>query len=175
MNNQRLYNAALAFIAIAAVSFGSTSLFAQAASELEATTDTGVPEGFTEQKWTQASGTARVVERENGEDVIRLEAEGLVPDGIYTVWWVNPRIIGMDMGPGGGLPQNTFTADHEGKAEARLTVSSDNDYQMMVIAYHADHRLHGEKPGEMGEETFEHIKGDWPRQEREFTGPRGRR
>ena len=47
-------------------------------------------------------------------------------------------------------------------ALSRLTVHSDNDYAMMVIAYHADHRLYADEPGEMGEVTFEHIKGPWP-------------
>lgn len=131
-------------------------------SDLAPTVDTGVPAGYEAETWRAARGSAEVVEQAEGVDTIILEAEGLVPNGIYTIWWVTPRVIGMDMGPGGGLPQNTFTADHEGNAQARLTVDSDNDYAMMVIAYHADHRVYAEEPGEMGEVTFEHLKGPWP-------------
>jgi hypothetical protein len=146
-------------VTLAALAVGAA--FA-AESDLSAADGSGVPEGYDRQAWMQASGQARVVEQIDGEDVVVLQAEGLVPDGIYTVWWVNERLVGMDMGPGGGLPQNTFTADHEGNAEARLTVDSGHGYEMMVIAYHADHRTHGEHPGEMGEVSFEHLKGAWP-------------
>ena len=120
-------------------------------SELAGTADSGLPPWVEEEDvWVAARGRAEVVEREDGIDTIIVTAQGLVRDGIHTIWWVNPRVIGMDMGPGGGLPQNTFTADHQGKARTRLTVSSDNDYQLMGIAYHAVHRLYGEEPGEMG-------------------------
>lgn len=131
-------------------------------SELAAADMSGTPDGIDADTWMDASGTASVTDRQNGSDVIELTAEGLVPDGIYTIWWVNEATFGMDMGPGGGLPANTFTADHEGNAHARLTVDSDNDYQMMVVAYHADHRTHGDMPGEMGDVTFEHLMGAWP-------------
>lgn len=166
---KKVFSAALTIVAIMVISLGATPLSAKS-SELAATDDTGVPEGFAPETWTRASGTAEVVEQRGSEDTIRLTAEGLVPDSIYTIWWVTPRIIGMDMGPGGGVPQNAFTADHEGRAEARITVPSDNTYRMMVVAYHADHKLHGDEPGEMGDVTFEHIKGDWPRRDAEFSG-----
>jgi len=164
MKRTSLHNAALTAVAFVAFSLGSASLSGetQRSVQLQASDENGVPQGINPRQWSTASGTAQIVAQENGEDVIVLRAEGLVPDGIYTIWWVTPRIIGMDMGPGGGLPQNTFTANHEGRAQARLTVPSDNTYRMMVVAYHADHRLYGEEPGEMGEVTFEHIKGTWP-------------
>jgi hypothetical protein len=122
----------------------------------------GVPAGFTAEQWTAAQGEARVVARENGQDVIEFEASGLVPEGLYTFWWVNRGLIGMDMGPGGGVPENEFTADAEGNAATTIRAPSDNDYQMMVVAYHADDQTHGESPGEMGTETFEHLRGPWP-------------
>lgn len=153
----------IGLVAVTIVGLGGLAIAGQLpSSQLAPTTDTGVPEGFEEEAWLAASASAAVVDQDEGTDIIILTAEELVPDGIYTIWWVNPGVVGMDMGPGGGLPQNTFTADHEGNAEARLTVDSDNDYEMMVVAYHADHRLYAERPGEMGETTFEHVKGAWP-------------
>lgn len=131
-------------------------------SALQAADMSGVPEGFDSETWMAASGTASVIDHQNGSHIIEITADDLVPDGIYTIWWVNEATFGMDMGPGGGLPANTFTADHEGNAATQIAVDSDNDYQMMVIAYHADHRTHGDMPGEMGEVTFEHLMGPWP-------------
>jgi hypothetical protein len=71
------------------------------------------------------------------------------------------------MGPGGGVPDNEFRADSDGNAETTFRVPAANDYQRMVIAYHADDQTHGDEPGEMGEITFEHLSGAWP-------GPAGR-
>jgi hypothetical protein len=131
-------------------------------STLIATDEGGVPPGFTAEQWLAAGGEAEVVAHEDGEAVIEVEASNLVPEGLYTFWWVNERLIGMDMGPGGGVPGNEFRADAEGAATATLRVPADNDYETMVVAYHADDQTHGESPGEMGSETFQHLMGAWP-------------
>lgn len=131
-------------------------------SSLMASDRSGVPDGFTSEQWQAARGEAEVVTQEDGQDVIEFEASDLVPEGLYTIWWVNEGTFGMDMGPGGGLPDNEFTADAEGNATTTIRVPSDNDYQMMVVAYHADDQTHGESPGEMGAVTFEHLTGPWP-------------
>jgi hypothetical protein len=131
-------------------------------STLMATDEGGLPPGFTQEQWLAASGAAEVVAHEDDEAVIEVVASNLVPEGLYTFWWVNERLIGMDMGPGGGLPGNEFTADAEGDASVTIRVPADNDYQMMVVAYHADDQTHGESPGEMGSETFQHLMGAWP-------------
>lgn len=137
-------------------------------SELMAADKSGVPEGMTEEQWMQASGDARVVSTENGQATVELQASGLVPEGLYTIWWVTPQTLGMDMGPGGGTPANEFTADSEGNASTTITVPADNTYGMIVVAYHADDQTHGEVPGEMGEVTFEHLMGAWPGPEGEM-------
>lgn len=131
-------------------------------SSLMAASDSGVPADFTSEQWMAARGEAEVVAQEDGQDLIELEASGLVPEGLYTLWWVNEGTFGTDMGPAGGVPENEFTADAEGNATATVRVPSDNDYQMMVVAYHADDQTHGESPGEMGTETFGHLMGPWP-------------
>lgn len=135
------------------------------AAALEAVTETGVPEGFTEDQWLAAQAEVQFLEPENNNHVIQLTAEGLVPQGIYTIWAVETGLFGMRAHPGGGLPANTFVADRDGEATRVITVEADNPYDRMVIAYHADHRTHGETPGEMGEVTFQHFAGAWPQPE----------
>lgn len=130
-------------------------------SSLSATKDSGVPPGISSQ-WMAARGDAKVVAREGGQDVVEFEARNLVPDGLYTFWWVNKESSGMDMGPGGGAPDNEFRADAKGSATAEITVPSTNDYQTMIVAYHADNRTHGESPGDMGKTTFNHLMGSRP-------------
>lgn len=130
-------------------------------SSLKPTNDTGEPSAVASE-WMAAQGEARVVSREGNQDVIELQARNLVPNGLYTVWWVNKGTVGMDMGPGGGVQGNEFRADASGNATTEIKVPSDNDYEMMVVAYHADDQTHGAKPGEMGETTFNHLMGSWP-------------
>ncbi len=129
---------------------------------LTAADGSGVPDGFTSEQWLSVEGEARVVTQEDGHDVIDFEASGLVPEGLYTFWWVSSGLLGMSMGPGGGVPDNEFAADAEGHAATTIRVPSDNDYQMMVVVYHADGQAHGDSPGEMGTVSFEHLRGAWP-------------
>lgn len=169
----RIFVPGLAAAALAvSFAFAPASLSAQSSNEmktveLKAADKSGTPEGIAKEQWMKASGEARVVSRENNQDRIEIEAEGLVPGGLYTTWWVTPSMLGMDMGPGGGTPGNEFRADDQGKAMTTLNVPSENTYGMMVIAYHADDQTHGDKPGEMGKQTFEQLMGAWP-------GPQGK-
>lgn len=169
MNNITRGPSVLAVMAgLAGLTMASSAVLAQGSMEAEqsvklmAADRSGVPDGFSAEEWTRASGEATVSETADGQAMIELTAENLVPDGVYTVWWVTPRTIGMDMGPGGGTPGNKFTADAEGAATTRITVPQDNTYAMMVVAYHADGQTYGDEPGEMGEVTFEHLMGPWP-------------
>ncbi len=149
------------FLAVGMAVAAPAALAADYTSELTASADEGLPEGHSEEAWLAAEGSATAT-AEGDEHVVTLEAANLVADGLYTVWWVNPGIIGMSMGPGGGVPDNEFRADDEGKAQATLRVPADNDYEMIVVVYHADDQTHGEEPGEMGEITFKHLEGSWP-------------
>ena len=106
-------------------------------SELAASEGAGLPEGRTSEQWLKAQGQATAT-AEGGEHVLEFQASNLVEDGLYTVWWVNPGIIGMEMGPGGSAPENEFRADGEGNAETTLRVPAENDFQMMIVVYHAD-------------------------------------
>jgi hypothetical protein len=130
-------------------------------SSLAATDGSGVPEGHASEDWLAAEGTATAVP-DGDEHEVTLEASNLVPDGLYTFWWVTPGVISTAMGPGGGVPGNDFRAEEDGSAEVTIRVPADNDYGMMVVAYHADDETHGDSPGEMGEVTFQHLEGPWP-------------
>jgi len=77
---------AAAFIGILAL--GQPAHAADYTSELTATADKGVPGGFNEEYWLEASGEARATEVDS-EHVVEVEASNLVPDGLYTFWWVN--------------------------------------------------------------------------------------
>jgi hypothetical protein len=135
----------------------------QDGSMLMATASDGTPQGMTEEDWMTAQGKVSVSEVNPDSYTVTLEASNLVPNGLYTLWWVNQKLVGMDMGPAGGLPDNEFRADSEGNATTTITVPADNDYQMLVAAYHADDQTHGEMPGKMGEITFGHLMGDFPK------------
>lgn len=149
---------AAAFIGLLAI--GQPAHAADYTAELTSSADEGIPPGFQEEYWLEARGEARATE-EDDEHVVEFEASNLVPDGLYTVWWVDPGDE-TEMGPGGGLPDNEFRPDDDGNAEVTLRVPADNDYQRMVVAYHADNQTHGDEPGEMGEVTFTHLAGAWP-------------
>lgn len=127
---------------------------------LLATAMDGLPEDVEEDGWFEASAIAFMDMGDAGTDTITLEAEDLIAEGLYTVWWVNTDPE-MSMGPASG-PEGSFTADEDGFAEFTFEVASDNDYQWLVVAYHADDQTHGESPGEMGVETFSHLIGAFP-------------
>lgn len=164
--NFKLATALSAAIVLGAGSLGPGAHAADFTSTLRATAEEGTPEGIDRNDWLQAQGEARAT-AEGDEHVVEFTGSNLVPDGLYTFWWVNPGVVMTDMGPGGGVPENEFRADADGNAETTIRVPADNDYQRMVIAYHADDQTHGDEPGEMGEITFEHLSGAWP-------GPAGR-
>ena len=134
-------------------------LLAAASGQLNATAGSGTPEDFTEQQWMNANANVTVMDVSADSYTVKIEASGLVPNGLYTAWWVKDQLIGKAMGPAGGTPENEIRADREGNATATVTVPKGNDYDMMGLAYHADNQTHGDKPGKMGETTFRHLMG----------------
>ncbi len=134
------------------------------ASALAATAMDGAPEGQDEEAWLEAAAIAWFDMGSEGTDTVSVLAVNLVPEGLYTMWWVNDMMdpAAMSLGPVGGTPNNEFTADEDGSALVSIEVASDNDYQAFVIAYHADGTTYGEMPGEMGVVTFSHLMGAFP-------------
>jgi len=130
------------------------------ASVIGVTDMDGVPDGM-EQSWYAAHGYATMIMGGGGTDAVTVNLQGLIPDGLYTLWWVNTD-PSMSMGAAGGLPNNEFSADENGAAFVTITVPSDNNYQTLVVAYHADGQTHGDNPGRAGSETFSHLVGAFP-------------
>jgi hypothetical protein len=135
------------------------TLIAAASTQLSATAGSGTPEGFTEQEWKNAQAKVTVTDVSGDTYTVKVEASGLVPNGLYTVWWIKDQLIGKAMGPAGGVPNNELRADEQGNATTTIAIPANNDYDMMGLAYHADNQTHGDKPGKMGETAFRHLMG----------------
>lgn len=157
---KRLFLMVLLFVAFGAV-FAQDDV-AQDDIGLMATTNSGLPEGYTEATWLNATADSQVSAAEDDMYEVTLELTGLVPEGLYTVWAVTERLVGMNVEPAGGLPGNEFSADADGNATHTMAVPADNGYDRLVVAYHADDMTHGDNPGAMGEVTFSHVAGPFP-------------
>ncbi len=131
------------------------------ATVLNVTTEDGVPKGVEAKAWDKAFGIAEMSMGNDGNDTIMVEVSGLVPNGLYTLWWVNMK-PSMTMGPAAKVPDNQFKTDAHGNASVTFKVPSKNDYQTLFVAFHADGKTHGEDPGKMGVETFSQLMGAFP-------------
>lgn len=82
-------------------------------------------------KHPDASGTARI-----NSDGIRIQAQGLKPDSVYTVWFVNMKPNKHETGA--GTPPYMFKTDASGKGtyEAPLSESPFGKWKMLMIVLH---------------------------------------
>lgn len=138
---------------------GMTSL--TKATALTITAEDGIPKGTDLKAWDKAFGVAEMLMGNAGKDTITVKAGGLVPNGLYTIWWVNMKPA-MTMGPLTTPANNTFKADSNGYGTITFEVPSKNDYQVLFVVYHADGKTHGEDPGKMGSESYSHLMGEFP-------------
>jgi hypothetical protein len=78
-----------------------------------------------------ASGTAFL-----GDGKIRIQAEGLRPDGVYTVWFVNMKPKKQEAGAGSA--PYTFRTDGQGKGsyDAALSESPFGKWSMIMVVRH---------------------------------------
>jgi hypothetical protein len=118
--------------------------------------------GFTLGQWLAATakGTYTV---EGGQADVTVEAQRLVPNGVYSVWCsratLRPNFALADA-PCGAADgsQNTFRADAAGNGAFRvkthaLPVSTQETLTVILLAYHSDGKTHGGTPGSFGHET----------------------
>jgi len=131
------------------------------ATALTVTAEDGTPKGVDLAAWDKAFGVAEMTMGTTGSDTILVLTGGLVPNGLYTLWWVNAQ-PSMTMGPLTSGSNNSFNADANGYGTITFSVPSDNKYQMLVIVYHADGQTHGDMPGTMGSQSFSHLSGEFP-------------
>ena len=131
------------------------------ATALTLSAEDGLPKGIVLADWDKAFGVAEMVMGTTGNDTIAIYAGGLVPNGVYTIWWVNMK-PSMSMGPLTKPDNNSFKADTKGYGNLTFTVPSKNDYQAIFVVYHADGKTHGTDPGKMGSESYTHLTGEFP-------------
>lgn len=127
----------------------------------------------TEEEWTAVSGTARVECTESGTEV-SVQMDGLIPNGVYSLWLHRFRYPGFDpaaptrnrkgsgcLGASDGS-ENWWVASVDGTGGLSVTVERgelsmggyasgcllSSTYELQVIgAYHADGRTWGPVPG----------------------------
>lgn len=120
-------------------------------------------------EWLGASGSGNY-SVENGEGHLTIEFEGLVPNGVYTLWHffmangeTTPFIGTFDL-PVGAFDgnQSIFVADADGTAtfdqvfETALQLSGEQLTAGLAVNYHSDGQTYGVLPGEFGENA--HIQ-----------------
>lgn len=130
----------------------------------------GKPLGITLGEWFAAKGQGSYT-CENGEGVLDVTFENLVPNGVYTMWhdffaWppTEPFIGTYDL-PFGARDgsENTFVADTEGGARFKKTIkpclqlSGEQLIAELAIAWHSDGRSYGHEPGEFSTKTHVHL------------------
>lgn len=120
-------------------------------------------------EWLGASGNGRYLVA-NGEARLTIEFEGLVPNGVYTLWHffmangeTTPFIGTFDL-PVGTFDgdQSVFVADADGEAtfdqafETALQLSGEQLTAGLAVNYHSDGQTYGVLPGDFGENA--HIQ-----------------
>ncbi|WP_305985875.1 hypothetical protein [Roseibium sp. MMSF_3544] len=118
---------------------------------------------LTLREWLGASGNGQY-RCENGQGHLTIDFEGLVPDGVYTLWHffmvngaTDPFIGTYDL-PAGAYDgsQSIFTADASGAAvydqtyETCLQLSGEQLSAGLAVNWHSDGKTYGVEPGEFG-------------------------
>lgn len=126
--------------------------------------------GMTLGDWLSAKGTARYSVKD-GHGRLVAEFEGLVPNGVYTMWHFFMSAEGTDpfigtfdlpVGKTDGT-QSVFVADAEGRAVFDQTIapglqlSGEQLAAGLAIAWHSDNETYGAHPGEFGFKTHLHL------------------
>ncbi|MEO0821638.1 MAG: hypothetical protein AAF074_14580 [Pseudomonadota bacterium] len=120
----------------------------------------GAPLGMTLGEWYGATGEGRYT-CEAGEGRLAIDFEGLVPDGIYTLWlyfvaWppTEPFIGTYDLPVGSrDGAQSVFVADAEGTArfdqtfKPCLQMSGEHLAAGLAVNWHSDGKTYGVEPG----------------------------
>ena len=109
----------------------------------------GLPVGQTLGQWLAASGQAVVECTSSGGAEVEMSFRGLKPNGVYTLWQVEPA---ADFGPlGGNGALNSFLADSEGEGEFQVLLGfCPGEVAATVttaLALHFDAKTNGDSPG----------------------------
>lgn len=88
--------------------------------------------------WKKAKGAAVIKDAAGGQKELTIDAKGLKPNGVYTVWLVNMKPA-MEMS-GLGAGDYSFKSDSKGNGRYSATIPGAEleKWQMLIIAYHPD-------------------------------------
>lgn len=105
-------------------------------------------EGYTLGQYLQASGELKIMcNAETGDFRYKLEAEGLVPNGLYSLWSNHgPQPPDFDTLAAFGGP-TIVTADEDGKVKIKRSVAHcPADAWIVGLAYHSNFKVSGNVP-----------------------------
>lgn len=123
----------------------------------------GEPLGVTLEEWLAQRGRGRYT-CEEGKGNIALEFSALIPDGLYTMWYVFAALpptepfsgnLDVPFGARDGS-ENSFVADAEGSARFDLQFSpclqltEDWTTSLIAINYHSNGKTYKASPGPFG-------------------------
>lgn len=88
--------------------------------------------------WSKAKGNAVIQDVEEGKKEITVEASGLKPNSVYTLWFLSEERK-EDMA-GVGTGDYSFKSDAQGNASYRAVVPEDElrKWEKFEVAYHPD-------------------------------------
>jgi hypothetical protein len=125
-------------------------------------------------EWLAATGTGSY-QCVDGQGEIALEFSGLVPNGVYTLWYVfSPTppatpFMSLDL-PFGARDgsQTVVSVNADGTATYKATVtpclqmSGEQAATLIALAYHSDSKSHGSLPGDFGLNSHIQLMGMFP-------------
>ncbi len=132
--------------------------------------------GFSLRDWLEATGTA-TYECEDDIGVVNARFDGLVPNGVYTMWYFFLPRPPLDPGPFVFLDvplgardgsDSPFIADADGHAEYQavfspcLQMSGRQLDANLAIAYHSDGQTYGTTPGPLSTVSHNQIFVTFP-------------
>jgi len=106
----------------------------------------GFPPGMTERTFEAGSGEMTVTALGPERTRIRFDLEGLIPNGVYTLWNVlqpMPNFKDEPLGPK-GYGKHGLIADAEGEIETSVYLN-ERPGEIFLLDYHADGKLTGKK------------------------------
>ncbi|MEM1129961.1 MAG: hypothetical protein AAGH83_05490 [Pseudomonadota bacterium] len=135
----------------------------------------GAPLNMTLGEWYEASGEGSYT-CEAGEGHLHVDFEGLVPEGVYTLWhyfvaWppTEPFIGTYDLPVGSrDGAQSVFVADKDGKAEFDQTflpclqLTGEHLAAGLALNWHSDGLTYGVEPGEFAHNAHIQLFADLP-------------
>lgn len=131
--------------------------------------------GLTLGDWYGANGEGRYT-CENGEGHLTVDFDGLIPNGVYTLWhyfvaWppTEPFIGTYDLPVGSrDGEQSIFIADAEGNAEFDQTfmpclqLTGEHLAAGLAVNWHSDGKTYGVEPGEFAKNAHIQLYADLP-------------